>query len=445
MAMDVTRRELLRNASLAAGLTALGGVWSEGEARASRSPNEKLNLAHIGAGGQGAADLNQTSSHPQVNIVALCDVDDARASYSFEKFPAAKKFKDYRKMLEEIGKEIDAVVVSIPDHNHAPAAVAAMTLGKHVYCQKPLAHSVEETRKMLETSRKHKVVTQMGTQAHRTYFPAVELIKSGIIGVVSEVHTVTDRPSGWWPQGIAKPTTAEPVPATLDWDHWLGVAQDRPYNSAYLPFVWRGWWDFGTGAMGDMGCHLISGPFQALDLRDPISIEAECDPRLPDSGPNWSIITWQFAKRGKREPVKLIWYDGGKKIPAEIIEDFKTDNGSVFVGDKGKVMVDHGNVTALYPKVKYRDVKIGDMKVGAVPGVPYDRGHYYQWIDACRTGGPTDTTFEFACPLTETVLLGNVAIRAGRKIDWDARKMRATNCPEADAYIRYHYRGGHRL
>lgn len=440
----VSRRELLKNASLAAGLSALGGVWTAGEARASRSPNEKVNLAHIGAGGQGAGDLNQTSSHRLVNIVALCDVDDTRAANSFEKFPNARKFKDYRKMLEEV-KEIDAVVVSIPDHSHAPAAVAAMSLGKHVYCQKPLAHSVSETRAMLEASRKHKVVTQMGTQNHRTYAPAVELIRAGVIGPVREVHTVTDRPAGWWPQGIAKPTTTEPVPPTLDWDLWLGVAQDRPYNSAYMPFVWRGWWDFGTGALGDMGCHLMDGPFWALNLKNPTSIQAECDPRLPDSGPNWSIITYEFPKRGNMPPVKMVWYDGGKKIPAEIIGDFKTDNGSVFVGDKGKLMVDHGNQTKLYPEAQFKDRKIGDMKQSGMPGVPVDRGHYYQWIEACKTGAKPDSNFEYSCPLTETVLLGNVALRAGKKLLWDAKKMCASNCPEADAYIRYQYRGGRKL
>jgi predicted dehydrogenase len=441
MSNNVSRRELLKNASLAAGLSALGGVWSAAEARASRSPNEKLNIAHIGAGGQGAADLGHTSSHPQVNIVALADVDDTRAMYSFEKFEKARKYKDFRKMLEE-GKDIDAVVVSIPDHMHAPAAIAAISLGKHVYCQKPLAHSVAETRAMLAAARKHKVVTQMGTQNHRTYGPAVELIKSGIIGDVREVHTVTDRPAGWWPQGVPKPTTTEPVPATLDWDLWLGVAQERPYNSAYLPFVWRGWWDFGTGALGDMGCHLMDGPFWALDLRDPTSVEAECEPRLPDSGPTWSVITYQFPKRGSRPPVKMVWYDGGKKIAPEIIEDFKTENGSVFVGDKGKLMVDHANSTKLYPLEKFKDVKIGEMKVSAVSGVPVDRGHYYQWIDACRLGGKPDSNFEYSCPLTETVLLGNVALRAGKKLEWDAKRMRATNCPEADAYIRYHFRSG---
>jgi predicted dehydrogenase len=433
-----SRRELIKNASMAAGLAAIGGVWTEGEAKASRSPNEKLNLAHIGCGGQGGGDLSNTSKHPMVNIVALCDVDDARAADSFKKFPDVKKFKDFRKMLEQV-RDIDAVVVSIPDHMHAPAAVMAMKMGKHVYCQKPLAHSVAETRAMQEAARKHKVVTQMGTQAHGSYAPIVELIRAGAIGAVREVHTQTDRPTGWWPQGMTKPTESETPLSTLDWDLWLGVARERPYNKAYLPFVWRGWWDFGTGAMGDMACHLLDGPFWALDLKYPTTVESIGDALLPDAAPKWMEIRYEFPQRGDMPPVKLTWYDGGKKIPAELLEGEKVENGSVFVGDKGKIVVEHNTRYKLLPESQYKDYKAPE------PTLPRSPGHYIQWIDACRTGGKTDSNFDYACPLTETALLGNVAFRVGKKIEWDSKKMRATNCPDADAYIQYHYRKGWRL
>ncbi len=373
-----------------------------------------------------------------VNIVALCDVDDARAAASFNKFPDVKKYKDFRKMLEQ-SKEIDAVVVSIPDHMHAPAAVMAMKMGKHVYCQKPLAHSVAETRVMQETARRHKVVTQMGTQAHGTYASTVELISSGAIGPVREVHIQTDRPSGWWPQGLTKPAESQTPPATLDWDLWLGVAQERPYNSAYLPFVWRGWWDFGTGALGDMACHLMDGAFWALNLKYPTTVEAEGDTLLPDSAPKWMIIRYEFPQRGHMPPVKLIWYDGGKKIPADITEGVKIENGSVFVGDKGKLAVEHTQTPRLLPESQFKDFKFPERTL------PRSPGHYIQWIDACRTGGRTDSNFDYACPLTESVLLGNVAFRTGKKLEWDAKKLRAANCPEADAYIQYHYRNGRKL
>lgn len=439
MHKDLSRRELLQHATLAAGLTALGGVWTEGAAKASRSPNEKLYTAHIGVGGQGASDLAQISADPTVTVVALCDVDDARAADSFSKFPKARKYKDFRKLLEE-SKDIDAVVVTIPDHMHAPAAVMAMKHGKHVYCQKPLAHSVAETRRMQEVARQEKVVTQMGTQGHPTYARLVEIIQSGAIGPVHEVHVQTDRPAGWWPQGIERPTEAQPVPATLDWDLWQGVARPRPYNSAYLPFVWRGWWDYGTGAPGDMGCHLMDGPFWSLNLKYPTAVEAKGEPLLPDSGPKWSVVTFEFPARSDMPPVKVIWHDGGQTIPADLLEGIKLAkdfNGSLFIGEKGKALVYHGTgEPKLLPEKDFADYK------GPAPTIPRYDNHYKQWTDACRGIGTTSSNFDYACPLTETVLLGNVAFRTGKRLEWDAANMRATNAPEADRFIHYHYRRG---
>lgn len=439
MAKNLTRRELLQQATLVSGMAALGGIWTEPVNAARRiGPNGKLNTAHIGVGGQGGGDLGQISGHPAVNVVALCDVDEDRAAGSFKKFSAAKHYKDFRKMLEEC-KDIDAVVVSTPDHMHAPAAVMAMKMGKHVYCQKPLAHSVAETRVMMETARKHKVVTQMGTQGHPNYARTAELIQAGAIGPVHEVHVVTDRPSGWWPQGIALPAENDSPPPTLDWNLWLGVAKERPFKKAYLPFVWRGWWDFGTGAMGDMGCHLFDGPYQALNLKYPTSVEAVGEPLLPDSGPQWTIITYEFPKRGALPPVKLVWYDGGKSVPPSLMDGValkKDFNGSLFIGEKGKLLVEHNSAPVLLPEAQFKDYKM--------PTTPLVDAsvHYKQWVDVCLNGGKTGCNFDYACPLTESVLLGNVAFRTGKKLQWDAKRMKATNCPEADAYIQYHYREG---
>jgi len=437
MANNLSRRELLQKAALASGLAALGGVWTERAARASRSPNEKLNVACIGVGGMGGADLSAVSSDPSVHIVALCDVDEARAAGAFNRFPSAKRYFDYRKMLEKEKNNIDAVTVSTPDHHHAPASVMAMKLGKHVYCQKPLTHSVYEARVMAETARKHRVVTQMGTQGHPSYTRLVELIQTGAIGPVSEVHVMTDRPI--WPQGIDRPTDTPPVPPTLHWDIWLGPAPERPYHPAYHPFAWRGWWDFGTGALGDMACHLMDGAFWALKLTHPTTIEAEGEPHHPESGPKWAIIRYEFPRRGDLPPVKLTWYDGGKMIPADLLEGVqlpKDFNGSLFIGEKGKILQPHGGEPKLLPEAAFKDFQ------GPEPFLPRSPGHYKEWIDACRNGGTTGSNFAYAGPFTEAVLLGNVAFRVGKKIQWDARRLKATNCPEADPYIRRQYRKG---
>jgi len=437
---QLTRRELLKTTSLAGGLGMIGGVWPAGEARASQTPKEKLRVASIGCGGMGGSDLGSIADCPGVEIVALCDVDTARAAEAFRRFPNVPKYDDFRRMLDREGKRIDAVHVSTPDHVHAVASSMAMRMGKHVYCQKPLTRTVSEARSLMLTARRMKVVTQMGTQGHPGYTRAVEIIQSGAIGPVREVHVMTDRPI--WPQGISRPTDTPPVPATLAWDLWLGPARYRPYHPAYLPFAWRGWWDFGTGALGDMACHLMDAAFWALNLTYPITVEAEGDPLLPDSAPNWSIIRWEFPARGEMPAVRLVWYDGGKMIPADLLEGETIDkgfNGSLFVGDRGKAFVPHGGDAKLLPESQFRGYE------APAPFLARSPGHYREWVDACKGGGKTASNFDYAAPMTESILLGNVAFRLGKKLEYDWKHMRCPNAPEADRFIRHSYRRGWKL
>ncbi|MGQ9697707.1 MAG: Gfo/Idh/MocA family protein [Armatimonadota bacterium] len=435
MADSLTRRELLERAAIAGATVAVGGfrLAEAGPAPKRKSPNEKLNIAGIGVGGMGANDINAVSTE---NIVALCDVDDAYAAKTFQRYPKAKKYHDFREMLEK-EKSIDAVVISTPDHVHAVATAMAIKLGKHVYCQKPLTRTVSEARAITELARKYKVTTQMGNQGHPSYVRLVELIQSNVIGPVTEVHVWTDRPI--WPQGLSRPAETPPVPPTLKWDLWLGPIKERPYHPAYHPFAWRGWWDFGTGALGDMACHLMDGAFWALKLKYPTTVEAEGEPRLPESGPLWSIVRYEFPRRGDMPPVRLTWYDGGKLPSADLLEGVqlpKGSNGSLFIGEKGKILVEHGAPPRLLPESKFADVKLPD------PYLPRVDDHYQEWVRACKTGGPTGSNFDYAGPMTEAILLGNVAFRVGQKITYDARRMKAVNCPEADRYINHEYRKG---
>ncbi|MBM3493984.1 MAG: Gfo/Idh/MocA family oxidoreductase [Armatimonadetes bacterium] len=436
----ITRREMLGRTALAGGLATLGGVWSEQAARASQSPNESLAVASIGCGGMGAGDLGSIKGCAGVRIVALCDVDDARAADAFRSHPDVPRYRDFRKMLDEQGKRIDAVHVSTPDHIHAVASSMAMKMGKHVYCQKPLTRTVSEARSLMLTARRMKVVTQMGTQAHPTYTRLVEIIESGAIGPVREVHVMTDRPI--WPQGIERPAETPAVPATLSWDLWLGPAPMRPYSPAYLPFAWRGWWDFGTGALGDMACHLMDGAFWSLKLQYPTVIETEGEPLLAESAPKWSIVRYEFPARGDMPPVKLTWYDGGKMIPDDLLDGVKIDrgfNGSLFIGDRGKVFAPHGSDPKLLPEARFKDYE------PPAAYLPRSPGHYQEWVSACMGVGSTASNFDYAAPMTESILLGNVAFRVGRRIEYDWKRMRCTNCPEADRYIRHQYRRGWKL
>ncbi|HEY3281058.1 MAG TPA: Gfo/Idh/MocA family oxidoreductase [Armatimonadota bacterium] len=429
------RREFLRRTTAAGVLSALPAVWPGGAAaKPSRSPNEKLNIAKIACGGMGAEDLNQISSE---SIVALCDVDETIMDKAAQQWPKARKYVDFRRMLDREEKNIDAVVVSTPDHTHAVASLHALRMDKHLYCQKPLARTVREVRAMTLAARRHGVTTQMGTQAH--YSPGhqrlAELIQSGAIGPVREVHVWSDRPAGWWPQGVEPPTESQPVPPNLHWDLWLGPAKSRPYNPAYMPFVWRGWWDFGTGALGDMGCHLMDPAYNSLKLRYPTSVEAEGAPRVKHSPPLWAVIRYEFPRRGDMPELSLTWYDGGRRPHRDLFpkgQNTKAGNGSLYIGDKGKLLIEEeeGNL-----------VTFGQFE-GPDPVRHRPPGHWKQWIESSKTGAPTGSNFDYAGPLAESVLLGNVALRTGRKLEWDGADMRATNCPEAEEFLEPHYRKG---
>lgn len=426
-----TRREFLKQAiGTGAGLLFLKSGWAKGT-----SPNDKLNIAVIGVGGRGWDNLMGVANTE--NIVALCDVDLNNLARAAQAFPRAMLFADYRALFDRYHTLFDAVVISTPDHHHALPTMRALQLGKHVYCEKPLMHSVWECRQVREQARRAKVATQMGNQAHSSdaLRQAVEVIRSGIVGPIREVHAWSDRP--FWPQGIARPDGEKPVPPTLMWDLWLGPAPLRPYNDGYHPFAWRGWWDFGTGALGDMGCHIIDTAYWALELGLPVSVEAEGEPRMPETGPKWSIVRYEFPARKGMPPVKLTWYDGGRKPPAELIENSPmAPNGVICVGERGVIYFPHAVGVQLFPKSRFADFQ------PPAPTLPRSPGHYEEWIRACKTGSPTYSNFEYATTLTEAVLLGNVAFRANQKIYWDAKAGRITNTRAGDEFIQRPYRRG---
>ncbi|MHC4994291.1 MAG: Gfo/Idh/MocA family protein [Planctomycetota bacterium] len=430
---SVTRREVIRGvASVTAlsGVAGLGGVASGQPGPDVRKPraigiDEKLNIASVGCGGKGAVDIQSVSSQ---NIVALCDVDADRARKTFARYPDVPKFADYRRMLREMDERIDAVTVTTPDHMHYPVAKAAIELGKHVYVQKPLTHSVWESRHLTRLARKHGVATQMGNQgqADESVRILCEYLWDGAIGDVHEVHVWTNRPI--WPQGIDRPTETPPVPEGLDWDLWLGVAPHRPYHPAYVPFKWRGWWDFGTGALGDIGCHSFAPIFRALKLGAPLTVEATSTKINRETYPHASIVRYMFPAREGMPEVKLVWYDGGLKPerPAELDEERELNNsGTLFVGDKGKIL-------------DYRIIPESRMQAYPRPAKTLERsiGHYEEWIRACKGGAPGGSNFDIAGPLTEAVLLGNIALRTGKKLEWDAVAFRFINEPDADSLLR---------
>ena len=401
--------------------------------------NEKLNIACIGCGGKGFGDINEVSSE---NIVALCDVDDERAADTFKNYPDVPKFKDFRRMLDKMDNQIDAVTVSTPDHIHYPAAMTAISMGKHVFVQKPLTHSIWEARQLTLAAKKYNVATHMGIQGHAMEGTKLlyEWINGGVIGKVREVHYWTNRPI--WPQGIDKPKDRPPVPATLDWDLWLGPAQRRYYNPAYLPFKWRGWWDFGTGALGDHGCHAMDAAFWALNLGAPSSVEAVSSPINGETYPSWSIITYQFPARGEMPPVKVVWYDGGElpPRPKDLEEDREFGEwGQIIYGDKATVKADgYCESPRIIPESKMKELR----SVLPSKTLPRSPGHYEEWIEACKGGSPAGANFDYAGPLTEMVLLGNIALATGEKIEWDSQRMRITNVQSANKYIRRKYRKG---
>lgn len=440
MSKSWNRRRFLTQVG-AAGASGIGLLGVPAFAR-SRFPSSKLNVAVIGCGGQGAENLSRVAGE---NIVALCDVDDERAGESFERYPKAKQFHDYRKLLDEMHGQIDAVVVSIPDHMHAPVSLAAMELGKHVYCEKPLTWGIEEARKMSRLAREKRLATQMGTQgmAMDRSRAGIELIRSGVLGDITELHVWTDRPEGWWPQGIDRPSATPPVRKGLDWDLWLGVAPQRAYNPAYCPFVWRGWKDFGTGAVGDMGIHNAAMPFAALELGPPASAELlASSPLKSETFPNWSRIRLEFPARDGHKPVVLYWYDGGQKPPASLIPGRElAKNGAIVVGTKGTLSSVEwtGSEWRILPEDRFRDLKRPERSQPRAP----KESHHQEWLEACKGGPPAFCRFDgFAAQLTETMLVANLALRTGKKIAWNAEKLEATGCPEADPFVRRQYRSG---
>lgn len=479
MTRRTTRRQFLQQTSLAGvGFWVAGGLTPT----VSRAANETVNFACIGVGGKGSSDTDNVGSLG--NVVALCDIDDKYLDAKASKFPQAKKYNDYRKMLDEMGKQIDAVTVSTPDHMHAPAAIRAMRMGKHVYCQKPLTHTVAEARLMRETAAKMKVATQMGNQgtAADGLRRAVELVRGGIIGPVREVHVWTNRPI--WPQApkvMSRPPAAD-VPAHVHWDEWLGVAPQRPYAAGYHPFAWRGWWDFGTGALGDMACHTANMAFMALKLGHPTTVAAECGDLNPETCPSWAAVTLGFPARDGMPPVNFFWYEGqkdGKHIlpAAELVKGARDRENSyaVFVQDN---KWQFRNPNEKDPKKMVRTVSSGSFLVGdkavlfspddygadsyvvtpdsveRVTGAPEtlprngggDLGQKREWVEAIKGGPAALANFDYAGMLTETILLGNVAMRAGnKKFQWDGPNLKPVGCPEAEPYINMEYRKGWEL
>ena len=380
---DFNRRRLARHLATI-GIASAGLAQAQVKAGAAKSI-DRLNLAFVGCGGQGGENLDRLAGE---NIVALCDVDEVRAAEAFRRFPKAKRFRDFRRMLDALHPQIDAVVVSIPDHMHAPVSLAAMDLGKHVYCEKPLTWSIDEARRMASIAKEKKLATQMGTQgmASDRARAGIEIIRSGVLGEVKELHVWTDRPTGWWPQGVDRPQEKPQAPGSLDWDLWLGVAPVRPYHPAYCPFAWRGWKDFGTGAPGDMGIHNAAMPFAALELGHVTSAEIiETSELKPETFPAWSRLKLEFAAKGPRGPVKLYWYDGGKMPSTDLVGGAKlAGNGAIVVGTKGTLSSVEwtGGDWALLPADRFRDFK---RPARSEPRAP-EQSHHQEWLAACRGG-----------------------------------------------------------
>ena len=461
----MTRREFLgSSATTAAALTVIPpSVLGRAKKPA---PSERVNIAFIGTGDMGMGNLNDLIRLPDVEVVAVCDVAQV-VDYSHVEFggkaglkvaletverynveqnksgtsSGCKGYSDFREMMDkETG--IDGVVVCTPDHVHAVACMAAINKGKHVYCEKPLTHSVYETRMVTEAARKAGVATQMGNHGHsgEGIRLAVEWIRDGAIGPVREVHGVTSVGREDWAQTKDRPKDTPPVPETLDWDLWIGPAPFRPYHPAYAPYNWRGWWDFGTGAIGDMACHNLDPAFWALDLGSPISVEASCSGLNDETVPFGAVYHYEFPARGEMPPVTLNWYDGGlmPPRPQELEESRRMgDEGVYFVGDKGILMMSGwGESPRLIPESKMQAYKRPPKTIRRV------KGHHRDWIDACKGGNAASSNFDYAGPLTEMVLLGQVALRTGKKIYWDGPNLKATNAPEADKYIKPVFREG---
>ncbi len=464
---DASRRKFLRNTALAAGGFFI--VPRHVLGRGFTAPSDQLRIAGIGAGGKGNSDLREFSKSPKAAVAFLCDVDDRQAADSVKRFPKAKYYKDFREMLDKEANNIDAVSVSTPDNIHAVAAMAAIQRGKHVYVQKPMTHDIYEARMLTEAARKYKVVTQMGNQGASG--DGVRLMRewynAGLIGDATEIHVWTNRPV--WPQGMGNPKGKDEIPKELNWDLWLGPAKYEEYHKEFLPFNWRGYWAYGTGALGDMGCHLIDPAFRTVGLGYPS--EVECSEGAifekmwnasiyPESCPISSSVKLKFPMKNGKPDVKLYWMDGGivPERPDELGPDERMggdDGGVIITGTKGKIMCEcYGANPTLLPTSKTKEINV-PQTLARVP-----EGHYVQWVNACIAGfgnAETSSTFDYAGPLTETILMGNLALRSyiikdgsgrfpGRKkLLWDAQNMKITNYDEANQYVKRQYRDGWKL
>lgn len=444
---QTSRRRFLKGLAIT---SAAAGTMGFPAITQSASPGSKLNLAGVGVGGKGAGDIAETSVNN--NVVAICDVDLRTLDSAAQKYPGAKKYQDWRKLLEQ--KDIDGVTVSTPDHMHAPIALAAMQLGKHVYVQKPLSHTIFESRVLTKAAKKYKVVTQMGNQNHSGtgYRSLVEAIRIDAIGKVKEAHAWSNRPI--WPQGIPRPQGSDPVPEYLDWNLWLGVAKERPFVGAketmengkkktsrgpYHPFNWRGFVDFGVGALGDMGCHIIDPVFWSLDLDAPEFVWYEGEKCNGETFPSSEVIHYKFKKtKYTKGDITMTWYDGGKKPSLDKVKlppgQKLTDNGCLLIGEYGSLLCPHGGKPQLLPADRFAEVKLEE-----VPG----DNHYQQWANACKGEGKATGSFDYSGPLTETVLLGTVAIYfPGQKLEWNSRKLEFANVKEANNHVHHPYRAG---
>lgn len=425
MSNNISRRTALK-ASAAAATGLYLGVAPQ--TAFSDSPNEKLNIACIGVGGRGGANVSGVASQ---NLVAFADVDDNRAAGAYKKYGKAKQYRDYRKMLDEHGGKLDAVVISTPDHTHFHPAYAAMQLGLHVYLEKPLAHNVWETRTLTDFAREKKLATQLGSQRHTipNMRRVVELIQAGAIGPVTEVHSWVGGSRGM----PNVPTDTPEVPSHLDYDLWVGPADKRPYHPSFCPYGWRFWWDYGTGETGNWGCHILDIPYWALNLAHAERVDATGPEVDAERTPKSMHATYQFPSRGDLPPVTLHWYHGNppilaeKKLPGG-------GNNTLFIGTAGMLLCGFDK-RKLYPEEKFADYQAPE------PSIPNSPGFYNEWINACKGGDPASCNFDYSGPMAETVLLGNVAYRTGG-FDWDSKQLKTTGNDQAQELIRTAYRKG---
>ena len=405
-------------------------------------PGAKLRIACVGCGGKGVTDIQGVAKGQE--IVALCDVDFSQATKILKAFPDAPNYTDFRKMLEEMDDQIDAVTVSTPDHMHYAVGMAAIKRGKHVFIQKPIAHSIGEARELTEAARRHGVVSAMGNQGHAKEGVrlAREWVQAGVLGDVTEVHMWTQKlTDGKYRSALrGKVASEQPTPETLDWNLWTGTAPLRAYSSEYHPWKWRGWWDYGNGALGDIGCHTMDAAFYALDLGAPIAVTAETSGYNEQTYPDWSIITYEFPARGKMPPVKVVWYDGGKvpERPKELEKErkFDTRHGYYMIGSKATIydQSEKCDGARVIPETKMKKMS-PSLPPKTIPRVP-DGNNFQEWVNACKSGPQVGSNFDYAGPLSEMVLLGNIAIRAnGERIEWNSKNMKITNRPDLNKFV----------